>query len=432
MKEKYLNNICVADISIDKSKSDVVIVSEKTKSKISEEIDSIGENNMKKEDTNVIKSEEIENSLNSDNILDKDNIASEESIVDEEGLEDSIISSEETLEAIYEHHRIIVDNKQSSLRIDKFLMVRLQNASRSKIQQAAEANCILVNDKVVKANYKVKPNDIISIRMTYPKREIEVIPENIPLNIVYEDDELLVVNKEPGMVVHPAFGHTNGTLVNALAWHLKDNPLFNDENNPRPGLIHRIDKNTSGLLVVAKTEIAKTRLSLQFFNKTSDRKYIAVCWGNLNEDEGTIIGNIGRNISNRKIMNTFPEGSEHGKHAVTHYRVLERLAYVNVIECILETGRTHQIRAHFKHIKHPLFNDPEYGGDQILVGTTFSKYKQFVKNCFEICPRQALHAKTLGFDHPTTGKRMSFDSEVPDDMKTLIERWRNYIANREK
>ena len=232
------------------------------------------------------------------------------------------------------------------------------------------------------------------------------------------------------MVVHPSFGHYTGTLVNALAWHLKDNPLFK-ENDPRPGLVHRIDKDTSGLLVIAKTEEAKTKLALQFFNKTSDRKYVAVCWGNLEEDNGTIIGNIGRNLSNRKIMGVFPEGSEYGKHAVTHYRVLERLGYVNVIECVLETGRTHQIRAHFKHIRHPLFNDPEYGGNEILKGTTFSKYKQFVQNCFAICPRQSLNAKTLGFIHPTTEKYMAFDSEIPDDMQQLISKWRNYVINRE-
>lgn len=330
----------------------------------------------------------------------------------------------------FEHYRFEADTGQTLLRVDKFLMARLPNASRSKIQEAAEAGNILVNDKSVKSNYRVKPRDIVSVVMSYPKREIEIIPENIPLNIVYEDDQLLVVNKKAGMVVHPSYGHYTGTLVNALAWHLKGNPLFKEESDLRPGLVHRIDKDTSGLLVIAKSELAKTHLALQFFNKTSDRKYVAVCWGNLDEDSGTITGNIGRNLVNRKVMHVFPDGS-YGKHAVTHYNVIERLGYVNLIECILETGRTHQIRAHFKYIKHPLFNDPEYGGNEILKGTTFTKYKQFVQNCFNICPRQALHAKTLGFVHPTTGEHMSFDSEIPEDMQQLIEKWRNYTSSRE-
>ncbi len=329
---------------------------------------------------------------------------------------------------MFEHYHIDVDNGQALLRIDKFLMDRLPNASRSKIQEAIEAGNVLVNNKVIKANYRIKPKDVISVVMAYPKREIEITPENISLNILYEDDQLLVINKPAGMVVHPAFGHYNGTLVNALAWHLKGNPLFNT-SDPRPGLVHRIDKDTSGLLVIAKTEKAKSHLALQFFNKTSSRKYIAVCWGNLAEESGTITGHIGRNPHNRKIMSVFPDGS-HGKHAVTHYRVLERIGYVNIIECILETGRTHQIRAHFKYIKHPLFNDAEYGGNEILKGTTFAKYKQFVHNCFTICSRQALHAKTLGFIHPVTGETMLFDSELPGDMQQLIEKWRNYIINR--
>lgn len=330
---------------------------------------------------------------------------------------------------LFEHYRFEVDKGQELLRIDRFLMDRLPNTSRSKLQEAAEAGNILVNTKVVKSNYRVKPLDTITVVMSYPKREIEIIPEDIPLNIVYEDDALMVVNKVPGMVVHPSYGHYTGTLVNALAWHLKDNPLFK-ENDPRPGLVHRIDKDTSGLLVIAKTEEAKTHLALQFFNKTSSRKHVALCWGNLEEDAGTIIGNIGRNLTNRKVMSTFPSG-EYGKHAVTHYKVLERLGYVNLVECVLETGRTHQIRAHFKHIKHPLFNDSEYGGNEIIKGTTFTKYKQFVNNCFNICPRQALHAKTLGFEHPVTKEFMSFDSEIPEDMQQLITKWRNYVANRE-
>jgi 23S rRNA pseudouridine1911/1915/1917 synthase len=306
----------------------------------------------------------------------------------------------------------------------------MQNASRNKIQEAADAGCIHVNEKPVKSNYKVKPKDIITIVLSYPPREIEIIPQNIELNIVYEDDAFLIVNKNPGMVVHPSYGHYSGTLVNALAYHLKELPLFNSKD-PRPGLVHRIDKDTSGILVIAKTEEAKTKLSLQFFNKTSDRKYRALVWGNMENDEGTITGHIGRNLKNRKVMDVFPEG-DYGKHAVTHFRVLERLGYVNLVECILETGRTHQIRAHFKHIGHPLFNDAEYGGDQILKGTTFTKYKQFVQNCFNICPRQALHAKTLGFEHPSTGKYISFDSEIPDDMSNVIQKWRDYTANREE
>jgi len=331
---------------------------------------------------------------------------------------------------VFEHFRFEVDPGQSQLRIDKYLVDRMQNASRNKIQDAANNGCIQVNGKAVKRNYKVKPNDIITIVLSYPPREIEIIAEDIPLNIVYEDDSFIIVNKNPGMVVHPSYGHYSGTLVNALAYHLKDLPLFNSED-PRPGLVHRIDKDTSGILVIAKTEEAKTKLALQFFNKTSDRKYRALVWGNLENDEGTIVGHIGRNLKNRKVMDVFPDG-EYGKHAVTHYRVLERLGYVNLVECVLETGRTHQIRAHFKHIGHPLFNDADYGGDQILKGTTFTKYKQFVQNCFKICPRQALHAKTLGFEHPATGEYVSFNSEIPDDMMQVIQKWREYTSSREE
>lgn len=330
---------------------------------------------------------------------------------------------------MYEHHRIEAENGQNLLRVDKFLMTRLPNASRTKIQEAADAGNIRVNGNPVKSSYKVKPRDIVTVMMTYPRREIEIIPEDIPLDIVYEDEALLVVNKPAGMVVHPSYGHYSGTLVNALAWHLRGNPLFNAAD-PRPGLVHRIDKDTSGLLVVAKTEKAKNHLAAQFFHKTSSRRYIAVCWGNLESETGTITGNIGRSLANRKVMACFPDGS-HGKPAVTHWRVLERLGYVNVVECILETGRTHQIRAHFKHIRHPLFNDKDYGGDEILKGTTFAKYRQFVQNCFDTCPRQALHAKTLGFDHPLTGERLSFDSPLPDDMRRLIEKWRAYVQGRD-
>lgn len=330
---------------------------------------------------------------------------------------------------MYEHHRIEAENGQNLLRVDKFLMTRLPNASRTKIQEAADAGNIRVNGNPVKSSYKVKPRDIVTVMMAYPRREIEIIPEDIPLDIVYEDEALLVVNKPAGMVVHPSYGHYSGTLVNALAWHLRGNPLFNAAD-PRPGLVHRIDKDTSGLLVVAKTEKAKNHLAAQFFHKTSSRRYTAVCWGNLESETGTITGNIGRSLANRKVMACFPDGS-HGKPAVTHWRVLERLGYVNVVECILETGRTHQIRAHFKHIRHPLFNDKDYGGDEILKGTTFAKYRQFVQNCFDTCPRQALHAKTLGFDHPLTGERLSFDSPLPDDMRRLIEKWSAYVQGRD-
>jgi 23S rRNA pseudouridine1911/1915/1917 synthase len=264
--------------------------------------------------------------------------------------------------------------------------------------------------------------------MDYPKHELKIIPENIPLNIVYEDDQLIVINKPAGLVVHPGHGNYTGTLVNALAWYFKDLPLFNT-TDPRPGLVHRIDKDTSGLLVVAKTELAKTSLAMQFFDKTTERKYLALVWGSVKDDSGTITGNIGRSPKNRQIFMVFPEG-DHGKHAVTHYKVLRRIGYVTLVECQLETGRTHQIRVHMKYINHPIFNDANYGGDEILRGTTFSKYRQFVMNCFKILPRQALHAKTLGFIHPVTKEKMLFDSELPEDMATAIEKWENYISNR--
>lgn len=330
---------------------------------------------------------------------------------------------------LYEHFRFEADPGQKPLRIDKFLVNRIENASRSKIQSAAEAENILVNNQAVKSNYKVKPGDIISIVMAYPPKEIEIIPENIPLHIVYEDDQLIIVNKKPGMVVHPSYGHYSGTLVNALMYHLKDLPLFKT-GDLRPGLVHRIDKNTSGLLVIAKTEQAMNKLAKQFFEKTTERRYIALVWGSFKEKEGTIKGNIGRNIHNRKIMQVFPNG-EQGKEAITHYKVIEELGYVTLVECKLETGRTHQIRVHFQYIGHPLFNDFEYGGEKILKGTTFTKYKQFVQNCFKILPRQALHAKTLGFIHPQTKEFMLFNSELPQDMTLVIEKWRKYTSGRE-
>ena len=265
--------------------------------------------------------------------------------------------------------------------------------------------------------------------MEFPRREIKIIPEDIPVDIHYEDDHLIVINKKPGMVVHPGHGNYTGTLVNALAYYLKGLPLF-ENDDPRPGLVHRIDKDTSGLLVVAKTELAKNHLARQFFDKTTERSYIALVWGNIDEDEGTVTGHIGRSLKNRMQMSVFPDG-EFGKHAVTHYKVLERLGYVTLVQCVLETGRTHQIRAHMKYIGHTLFNDERYGGNEILKGTTFTKYKQFVQNCFKILPRQALHAKSLGFIHPHTGEKMSFDTELPEDMTMAIEKWRGYIANRE-
>ncbi|MDY0280276.1 MAG: RluA family pseudouridine synthase [Salinivirgaceae bacterium] len=330
----------------------------------------------------------------------------------------------------YEHHRFEVDPGQSLTRIDKYLDDRITNASRTKIQAAATAGNIVVNNKAVKSNYKVKPGDTIQVMMSYPPRDIEIIPENIPLTIVFEDEYLLIVNKPPGMVVHPSYGHYSGTLINALAYYLKDLDIFSNSDDPRPGLVHRIDKNTSGLLLIAKTEQAKMVLSKQFADHTTRRTYNAMVWGNFAEEHGTIVGNVGRNLKDRKVMDVF-EDEEIGKHAVTHYSVLENFGYVSLVECRLETGRTHQIRVHMQHIKHPLFNDAEYGGDLILKGTTFTKYKQYINNCFEICPRQALHAKTLGFEHPITGESMDFDSDWPDDFKNLVEKWRGYVSNRE-
>jgi 23S rRNA pseudouridine1911/1915/1917 synthase len=330
---------------------------------------------------------------------------------------------------LFEHYRFQADPGQSLLRIDKFLSDRLENSSRTRIQNAANAGNILVNNNTVKPNYKIKPGDIVQVVLPTPPREIELIPENIPLNIVYEDDDVLVVNKEPGMVVHPAYGNYTGTLVNALMWHFRDLPLFNTGES-RPGLVHRLDKNTSGILVIAKNEYALNKLSKQFYDRTTDRRYNALIWGIPDPPEGTITGNVGRSIKDRKIMQVFKDDTE-GKNAITHYKVLEDLGYISLIECKLETGRTHQIRVHFSHIKHPLFNDEEYGGNQILKGTTFTKYQQFIKNCFKILPRQALHAKSLAFNHPVTGKRLSFDSNLPDDMVQVIEKWRKYISGRE-
>lgn len=334
---------------------------------------------------------------------------------------------EDNEQELFEHFSIKVDKGQSLLRIDKFLMVRIENATRSKIQQAAENGHILVNSVPVKSNYKVKPDDFIQIMLKNPPRENEILAEDIPLNIVYEDDQVVVINKPAGMVVHPGHGNYTHTLVNGLKFHFDNLPSMS-ENMERPGLVHRIDKDTSGLLVIAKTEQAMNHLALQFANHTTTRKYNALVWGNVTEDEGTITGHIGRHLKDRMQMAVFEDGSQ-GKHAVTHYRVLERFSYVTLVECQLETGRTHQIRAHFKHIGHPLFNDERYGGNKILKGTTFTKYKQFVENCFALCPRQALHARTLGFEHPTTGEFMEFEAALPNDMQNLIEKWRNYAIH---
>ena len=348
-----------------------------------------------------------------------------------EDLEDELIEETEfsSPTEMFEHFRYTADKGQALLRVDKFLAGRMEHGSRNRIQNAAEANCILANGKPVKSSYKVKPLDVVTVVMATPRREIEIIPEDISLNIVYEDADLMVVNKPPGLVVHPGHGNYSGTLVNGLAYHFKDNPSFN-ATDPRLGLVHRIDKDTSGLVVIAKTPEAKTKLSAQFFNKTTKRRYVALVWGAMSNNEGTVEGNIGRSLKDRLQMTVFPD-SDYGKTAVTHYTVLERIGYVTLVECRLETGRTHQIRVHLKYIGHTLFNDERYGGNEVLKGTHFSKYKQFVQNCFDICPRQALHAKTLGFIHPKTGDEMFFDSEIPTDMLLLIERWRNYISNRE-
>lgn len=325
-------------------------------------------------------------------------------------------------EELFEHHSFTASKGQDPLRVDKYLMNFIENATRNKIQQAAKDGNIWVNGTVVKSNYRVKAGDQVRVLFAHPPHELLLAPENIPLDIVYEDDALLVVNKPAGMVVHPGHGNYSGTLINALLYHIEHLPK---NSNERPGLVHRIDKDTSGLLVVAKTEAAMTHLAKQFFDKTSEREYIALVWGNMEEEYGTIEGHIARNPKNRLQMMVFPEGDQ-GKEAITHYQVLERLGYVSLISCNLETGRTHQIRVHLKHIGHTLFNDERYGGDKILKGTSFTKYKQFVDNAFKMLPRQALHAKTLGFVHPVSGEYMRFSSELPEDMTECIEKWRQY------
>jgi 23S rRNA pseudouridine1911/1915/1917 synthase len=331
---------------------------------------------------------------------------------------------------MYEHFHFVADPGQELIRIDKFLLHKIANATRTRIQKALETGNISVNGKSSKPSYKIKPGDSISILFAYPKKEIELIPQNIPINIVYEDNDLLIVNKEPGMVVHPGVGNFTGTLMNALIYHCNNLPQpKSSEKDPfgelRPGLVHRIDKNTSGLLVVAKNDLAMNKLAKEFFEKTIQRKYVALVWGDPKEEEGTIIAHIGRDFKDRKKMAAFPEGN-HGRHAITHYKVLERFKLVSLVECKLETGRTHQIRVHMQFIGHPVFNDEVYGGDKVLRGTATGKYKQFVENCFDIMPRHGLHAKSLGFTHPITGKKMHFDSELPGDMTQVTEKWRKY------
>ncbi len=328
---------------------------------------------------------------------------------------------------LYEHFRFIVDKGQARLRIDKYLMAKIENASRNRIQNSAHAGNILVNNKIIQPNYLVKPNDIISIVLAYPPRDTEIYPENIPIQIVYEDSDILVVNKAPGMVVHPGHGNFTGTLQNALLYHLQNTPGGFPE--AKPYLVHRIDKDTSGILLVAKNELAQTRLAKQFFDHTIDRSYVALVWGSLKKDTGTIVGNVGRDPRNRLAQTVF-NTEDQGRHAVTHYHVLERFGYVTLVECRLETGRTHQIRVHFKHIGHPLFNDAGYGGAEIVKGTTFAKYRQFIHNCFKLLPRQALHAKSLGFIHPGTRQFVNFDSEYPEDLRSVIEKWRNYTPGK--
>lgn len=334
---------------------------------------------------------------------------------------------EDEQQPLYEHFRIVVDEGQSPLRIDKYMFEKLQHSSRNRIQQAADAGFVHVNDRSVKSNYKVRPNDVITLMLDRPRHDSTIEAEDISLNIVYEDAELLVVDKPAGLVVHPGAGNFHGTLVNAVAWHLKDLPSY-DPNDPEVGLVHRIDKDTSGLLLVAKTPDAKRKLGVQFFNKTTRRSYNALVWGHFAEDEGRIEGNIGRDPRDRLRMKVFDPVSGIGKPAVTHYRVLERFGYVTLIECMLETGRTHQIRAHLRHIGHPLFADERYGGTEILRGNRSSTYKSFIQNCFKLCNRQALHARTLGFRHPTTGREMDFCAPLPRDMEQLIDKWRAFIT----
>jgi len=345
--------------------------------------------------------------------------------------EDVLLENGDASEELYVRRSIVVDRGQEMLRIDKFLMARIEGATRNKIQQAIEAGLVLVNQQSVKSNYKVRPKDEIILYSEDSPESTEIIPEQLPLDIVFEDEDLMVINKPAGMVVHPGCGNYTGTLVNGIAYYLKEQqPELTEGVLPRFGLVHRIDKNTSGLLVVAKNEKASAHLAKQFFDHTVERKYIALVWGDFTEDSGTIRAHVGRHQRFRKIMSAYPDG-DYGKEAVTHYQVLERFHYVSLVQCQLETGRTHQIRVHMKHAGHPLFNDDTYGGDRIVKGTVYTKYKQFVDNCFALCPRQALHAKTLGFIHPTTKKHLSFESPLPTDMAQVIEKWRTYALYKE-
>jgi len=340
-------------------------------------------------------------------------------------MDEPLKNLEDDNDDLFEHYRFQVDNRQSPIRIDKFLMDRLPNATRNKIQNAIKDDFVKVNQNGIKSNYKVRPNDLITISLPEPPRETEILPENIPLNIVFEDDHLIVINKPPGMVVHPAYSNWTGTLVNALVYHFQHLPSMPD-NEGRPGLVHRIDKDTSGLLVIAKTEVAINGLARQFFDHSIERTYHALVWGEPEEETGTIDVQIGRHPKDRRVMKAFPQG-DYGKSAITHFRVIQRLRYVTLLECKLETGRTHQIRAHLKYLGHPIFNDAMYGGDQVLKGTTFSKYKSFVQNCFKEMPRQALHAKTLGFIHPAEKTKVSFDSELPEDFRAVLDKWERYV-----
>ncbi|MFN3951646.1 MAG: RluA family pseudouridine synthase [Thermaurantimonas sp.] len=346
------------------------------------------------------------------------------------GKEELSHNEEDVSEELFEHHRFVAAPGQKPYRVDKFLHNFIEHSSRTKIQQAADAGNILVNGKPVKSNYKVKAGDIVSVVLPHPPRETELIPENIPLKILYKDDHLIVLNKQPGLVVHPGVGNHSGTLVNGLLYYVNSNLPLGTNDPIRPGLVHRLDKNTSGIMVVALNEFSMMHLARQFFERTTSRTYHAVVWGDLTDDEGTIVGNVGRNLKDRKVMDVFPPESKYGKHAVTHYKVLRRFGYVTYVECRLETGRTHQIRVHMKHIGHPLFNDWEYGGDKILKGAAHQKYTQFIHNCVTACPRHALHAKTLAFDHPASGERMTFDSDLPEDMAVLLEKWERFTEGR--
>lgn len=330
---------------------------------------------------------------------------------------------------LYEHYRITADPKQTLIRIDKFLMDRIPNATRNKLQNAIKAESVMVNGKPVKSSYKIRPGDVVTISLPQPPRDDVVVPENIPLDIIYEDNELLVVNKPAGMVVHPAYQNWSGTLVNALAWHFQNLPT-SQNGEGRPGLVHRIDKDTSGLLVIAKTELAMTHLAKQFYEHSIERTYLALVWGVPEPMAGTITGNVGRSPKDRRVMTVYPE-ADYGKHAVTHYKVIKDLRYVSLVQCNLETGRTHQIRAHMRYLGHPLFNDSTYGGDRVVKGTSFSKYKSFVENCFKIIPRQALHAKSLGFIHPVTKKTLYFEVPLPEDLQKALEKWEGYVKTEE-